>query len=112
MRKDINNDLFNKIQSDSTILEVFTKTVIDLGNTCLLEKDLWLQINGDINGNLSNIDFKWYDKILLDEKYRVNISMRSDFDFEFINIENKINFKAKLRWGKGCGFSNLRIDLK
>jgi hypothetical protein len=80
-----------------------------LGNTCLSEKDLWLQINGDIN---DNVDFKWYDKILLDEKYTVNISMKSDFDFDFISIENKINFKAKLRWGKGCGFSNLRIDLK
>ena len=112
LRKDINNDLFNKIQSDSTILDAFTKTVIDLGNTCLLEKDLWLQINGYINDNISNIDFKWYGKILLDEKYTVNISMKSDFDFEFINIENEINFKAKLRWGKGCGFSNLRIDLK
>ena len=40
------------------------------------------------------------------------MSMKSDFDFDFISTENKINFKAKLRWGKGCGFSNLRIDLK
>ena len=109
LRKDINNDLFNKIQSDSTILDKFTETVINLGNTCLLEKDLWLQINGNIN---DNVDFKWYGKILLDEKYTVNISMKSDFDFDFISTENKINFKAKLRWGKGCGFSNLRIDLK
>jgi phosphomannomutase len=47
-------------------------------------------------------------KILYDAMYG---SGQNALD-EFINIENKINFKAKLRWGKGCGFSNLRIDLK
>ena len=112
LRKKINNLFLEKIQSDPTILTKFKETVINLGNQCLSEKDIWLQVNGNIDSNISNIDFKWYKNILLGRNYTIETVIKSDIDFYFFSAENNINFSCKLRWGKGCGFSNLRIDFK
>ena len=112
LRKKINDKFLDKIGSDNKILENFKQIVINIGNTCLNEKHVWIQINGDINGDINKIDFKWYNGFKLNENYKVQAITKSDIDFYFNSDSKDFNFRCKLRWGKGCGFSNLRIDFK
>ena len=94
-------------------LDILNKEVLTEANRVLCEKDLWLQIHGDING-----DFycEWTGPIKIREithafvtkegSKDVNFVFECDDDFIYRNIS------GILRWGKGAGFSNLRIDLK
>ena len=109
LRKEINKQFIEEIEKNPVILNDFKDTVITFGNECLKEKHIWLQINGNL---LENVDFKWYNKFLLSDNYKIDIIVKSDIDFNFISTTNDMNFSCKLRWGKGAGFSNLRIDFK
>jgi len=112
LRKKINNKFVELVNSDKKILEDFENIVIEESNKVLKEKHIWLQINGDIN-LYKNIDFKWYNgnNFKLEKNNNISLKIKSDIDFQFI-CTSGFKFFCKLRWGKGCGFSNLRIDFK
>ena len=84
--------------------------VQEIYNKCMNEKEGWLQTFGDPD-KLEKFNFKWYKKI---EAYKiVDIKCIKCLDIKFeIICENDYKFKAILRWGKGAGFSNIRLDLK
>ena len=74
----------------------------------MAEKHLWLQINGDLSSE--DVSFQWYKKMCYNKITNIKISYKTDIN---ISVEtDEFNFKSILRWGKGAGFSNLRLDAK
>lgn len=114
LRKKINSKFLNKVDPDNNILDSFIKSAVDIADRCLKEKHIWLQINGDVNGDVNQLEFKWYKEIKVDKKYKIkDIKITSDIDFIFTSDKPEyLNFFCKLRWGGGCGFNNLRVDFK
>lgn len=114
-REKINKLFLTKIKENHKFLDDLTPDVLSKSNDVMKEKDLWLQINGDIfNDDPYKICFKWYPKIVFDTLELKECNSKSDIDIYFNGIQGKVTWEilAKLRWGKGAGFSNLRIDLK
>lgn len=109
-RKKVNSIMVVEVLSNEEILKEFSNTVLELTNKCLSNKDYWLQINGDLK-DVEKISFKWYPKIIIENLNEITFSIKTDIDFH-IEYEGGLTLNPKLRWGKGCGFSNLRIDLK
>jgi len=100
------NDLFDfEPHKDQFIKEVQKEY-----NNCLKDKEGWLQTFGDINDS-NNFNYKWYNQIYSKTILDVKCIKKEDLIFEFI-CEDDYTFKAILRWGKGSGFSNIRLDLK
>lgn len=90
-------------------LATITDEVLALARDVLAEKHYWLQIQGDVEG-----DFfcEWHPQIqvskitgceIIDECSDVLIRFQTDMGFPV---------NAMLRWGKGQGLSNIRIDLR
>lgn len=96
--------VFNPTEDD---LNLFKCEVLVVLNNCLREKDYWLTIHGDI---LGNFHCAWYPQFLITELSSVTMRKEKDIWFDFECPETK--FSSILRWGKGCGFSNLRIDAR
>ena len=78
-------------------------------NDIMSEKDVWITTCGEV----PNIEYRLWDKIPLEKFKDINLkySKGSDIIFECI-CENENNFDCYLRWGKGCGFSNMRLDIR
>ena len=77
-------------------------------NDVMEQKDVWLQTTGTINGQFS---FKWFNKI--EPKKIIDVELVKNKDIEFIfKLEDNSHFTGIMRWGKGCGFSCFRMDLK
>lgn len=114
LRRKINSKFLSSVKDDNNILDKFSKSVVDIADKFLKEKHIWLQINGDINGDINELEFKWYKEFKVDKEYKIkNIKTTSDIDFIFTSDNPEyFNFSCKLRWGKGCGFSNLRIGFQ
>lgn len=114
LRRKINSKFLSKVIDDNNILDKFSKSVVDIADKFLKEKHIWLQINGDVNRDVNELEFKWYKEFKVDKEYKIkNIKTTSDIDFIFTSDNPKyFNFSCKLRWGKGCGFSNLRIGFQ
>ena len=72
------------------------------------EKDIWLQTTGSPESNFS---FKWYEKIDPLKIIKVDPINKKDIEFKF-TLENGNYITGIMRWGKGCGFSCFRMDLK
>jgi len=85
------------------------KEVLPLANTVLQQKDYWLTVRGDLKSD--TFEHKWYPKFTIDTVNNVIITKKMDVEFDF-HCSDDFKFKGILRWGKGAGFSNLRIDLK
>jgi hypothetical protein len=83
--------------------------VLPLARDCLAEKEVWLQIAGDVE--LGEFNFAWSPGFTITEVKRVQIKKATDI---LISVEcnDGFTFGGILRWGKGMGFSNLRLDLK
>lgn len=108
LRKKVNEKFLEKTTEDPSLLERFGKEIEAISKSCLSEKDIWIQINGNIEDHTNkNVCFEVYGKQTFTIIKNIKCSCKSDIDFTF---DSELNFKAKLRWGKGCGFSNLRID--
>jgi hypothetical protein len=75
----------------------------------LAQKDIWLQIAGDVHSE--KFYFEWSPMLIVSEIKNINIIKRKDIELQ-IECDNNFSFKGILRWGKGAGFSNLRLDLK
>ena len=53
----------------------------------------------------------WYPKFIINDIISINVIKKKDIEFEFKCSDN-VSFNGILRWGKGAGFSCLRIDFK
>lgn len=123
LRYDVNRMFVERWTVDKNFRDTTLDEIELYANNHIQQKDLWLQLNSsNLNADTISTDcyYQWYPKLpLLSLKSIVSITWeRSDIelacDFEWhekCNIEIP-NIKARLRWGKGVGFSNMRIDLK
>lgn len=97
-----------KYNDDKTLQDEFKNEINNIVKQVLEEKHLWIQINGDLNSE--EVAFKWYGNIIYNKITALSVTSKSDINF---TIQTDIfKFNSVLRWGKGAGFSNLRIDAK
>ena len=95
-------------------LDELKQHVLETANHCLQEKDLWLQIAGNIHGTEDDYYHLWTPKMPTIEAIdRVEIKLESKKNVEFIlECRGGMKIVGIMRWGKGQGFSNFRFDLK
>lgn len=74
----------------------------------LAQKDVWLQVAGDVNGAYY---FAWSPPLRVSRIDRVEFKKGRDIEFT-VYCDNDFKFNGILRWGYGAGFSNLRCDLR
>jgi hypothetical protein len=82
--------------------------VLPIANDVLLQKEYWLTIHGNLEGEFHAT---WYPQFAIESIQQVIVKKNLDVEFTFV-CPNGFTFHAILRWGKGAGFSCLRIDLK
>lgn len=99
------NDSFEITEEEKSILIEEVQTIY---NDVMDQKDVWLQTTGTIDGPFS---FKWFDKIPPQKIVAVELLKKTDIEFIF-KLEDGSSFTGIMRWGKGCGFSCFRMDLK
>lgn len=105
---DERNEMTRDLVFSDSDMETFKAEVLSTAQSALKEKDYWLQINGDINGEFY---CKWSRQLSITTITDVKRIECADVHFEF-STDMGFPINAKLRWGKGQGLSNLRIDLK
>jgi hypothetical protein len=95
---------FTDIDKKYTIYEVRNKL-----SEILNEKECYLQTCGTIDGEFS---FKWKSPISVPEIVDVSMSYKSGADV-YLNFttKNNMDFKCIIRFGGGCGFTNIRLDI-
>lgn len=86
----------------------FIREVLPIANHALLQKDFWLSIHGDLE---SEFHVRWYPQFTIQSIESVTVQKGLDLNFTFMCADG-FSFNPILRWGKGAGFSCLRIDLK
>lgn len=101
-KRDAVNQAFNPSEESLTRFKQEAQAIL---NDALEQKDYWLTIHGDLN---SHFHCAWYPKFKLGTIQSVKIRKELDIQFDFVSDVCK--FSAYLRWGKGAGFSNIRID--
>lgn len=82
--------------------------VLPIANHVLDEKEYWLSIHGNLSGEFHAA---WYPQFRIETINTVLIEKAKDIEIAFV-CENGFQFNGILRWGKGAGFSCLRLDLK
>ena len=82
--------------------------VLPIANHALEQKDYWLTIHGSVTGTFY---CAWYPKFTISVIQDVIVTKGLDIKFEF-RCADDFKFNGILRWGKGAGFTCLRIDLK
>ena len=98
-------DDFDEERKQTLIREVQEKL-----NKIMKEKDCWLKTSGIIN---EKITFCWMDKIDSPKIIDVEINWEKGADIYFnFKAEEMNDFKCILRFGKGTGFSNIRLDIR
>lgn len=94
------------------ILETLKVEILEISKKILDQKDAWLEINGNIDSNIP-FTFKWTKKLTITQITSIFVDEESKTDFTG-KVESDLGYQIKfiIRWGKGAGFSNLRMDLK
>jgi hypothetical protein len=82
--------------------------ILPLVRDSLAQKDVWLQITGDVNGAFH---CAWSPQLTVTRVERVTIVKSCDIEIA-IECDGDFKFGGILRWGYGAGFSNLRLDLR
>jgi hypothetical protein len=88
---------------------MFIKQVKDKLDDVLSQKDCFLQTKGDIDS--SSFEFSWRDSVTSPNITSINIRREKDIFIDLIDDKNE-SFTGILRWGKGCGFTNIRFDVR
>ena len=101
-KRDAVNKAFNPSEETLTKFKQEAQEILD---AVLNQKDYWLTIHGDLT---KNFHCAWYPKFKLGTIHTVKIRKELDIQFDFAS--DLCKFSAYLRWGKGAGFSNIRID--
>jgi hypothetical protein len=99
------NEAFNLTDEEQVQMK---NEVLAIANDALEQKDYWLEIHGNLEGEFH---LRWFPKFTLKEIKQVTILKHDDIKVEFKCTDDFI-FHSYLRWGKGAGFSNLRFDLR
>lgn len=89
-------------------LHVFSEEAFAALNAALSQKDYWLTIHGDPTGEFY---CRWWPPFVLSPPAVITVRKELDIYFDFTCTEG-VSFSGLLRWGKGAGFSNLRIDAR
>ena len=89
-------------------LRVLGEEAIAVLNEALDQKDYWLTIHGDPTGEFH---CRWWPPFRLIVPTSITVRKELDIYFDFV-CEGGVFFSGLLRWGKGAGFSNLRIDAR
>lgn len=103
-KRELVNTHFNPTAAD---LELFKTEALAILNHVLEQKDYWLTIHGDVFGDFH---CKWYPNFTIPSIQ--SVTMRKELDIWFSFVCEGTNFQCILRWGKGAGFSNIRIDAR
>jgi hypothetical protein len=82
--------------------------VMSIVKDVLSQKELWLSIHGNLESDFHAV---WYPQFTIDDIKDVVIEKKRDLELTFV-CSNDFKFHGILRWGKGAGFSCLRVDLK
>ena len=98
------NELFTLTDEE---IEVCKLEILKVANETLSQKDYWLTIHGDPE---SDMYCAWYPQFMVGDIQSISIRKELDIWIDFVCSE--CSFSAIIRWGKGAGFSNLRIDLR
>ena len=85
------------------------KEVLPIANSVLEMKDYWLTVRGSLEAG--DFALAWNPKFVIGAINEVVITKKKDVLFDF-HCSDDFQFKGIMRWGKGAGFSCLRIDLK
>lgn len=109
-RKSVKKE-FKDLYTDK-IKKIFIKEVQEKFNTFYKDKECYLQTTGDIQTD--KFSFKWFDKIEIPKVTDIIMKDNSlDVEFDIIKeSKDNINYSLILRFGKGAGFTNIRIDTK
>jgi len=83
--------------------------LLPLIQSSLADKDVWLQIGGTVENG--DFHFAWRNPICVQTVERITIKKIKDITFD-VECDGGFVLHPILRWGKGAGFSNIRIDLK
>lgn len=114
----VRGDRGSLLEKRDAVLAVFTPSEEDLRtlgteamgvlNEALDQKDYWLTIRGDLTG-----DFycRWWPPFRLSTLKTVTLRKERDAYFD-VECDDGFRFSLLLRWGKGAGFSNLRMDAR
>jgi hypothetical protein len=74
----------------------------------LAQKEFWLTIHGDPAGEFF---CHWWPPFTLGELESVTLRRERDLFFDIVCVGG-MRFSCLLRWGKGAGFSNVRMDAR
>ena len=107
--KDYRIEVIKEFTLDDNLKNILIKEVQKRLDEIMGEKDVWLQTTGDIETD--KFSFKWSKNIVSQKIKDVVLLPKSDINFLF-NCEDGKSFKCILRFGKGTGFSNIRLDFK
>ena len=113
-RDEFMENIFKKEMVSMEDLDELKKHVLTTANHCLQEKDLWLQIAGNIHGTEDDYYHLWTPKMpMIEAIENVDIKLESKKNVEFVlECSGGMKIGGIMRWGKGQGFSNFRFDLK
>jgi len=100
--------VIEKLDFNEKTLETLKEEVSSIANEVLDQKDYWLVVHGNLE---TEFNVAWYPKYVITKINEVEVEKGKDVKFKFI-CDGGISFSGILRWGKGSGFSCLRIDLK
>lgn len=89
-------------------LRLFKEEAIAELNKVLAEKEYWLTIHGEPTGEFH---CRWWPSFSLSTDAGVTVRKELDIWFDF-TCDGGVSFSCLLRWGKGAGFSNIRIDAR
>jgi hypothetical protein len=113
-RKKVNPSFVKEFNTNPSIKQTLiqeTQTILD---EIMKEKEGWLETTGDIDTD--TFDFKWSLQITSPKILDVHASWNpgADIYFNFTAKQDgeKDDFRCVIRFGKGCGFSNLRYDIR
>jgi hypothetical protein len=89
--------------------ELLKQDIMPLLTETLSQKHYWLQIAGSLESGTFHC--AWTKELQVNSIKNIQIVVQSDV---WINVECENNFKFRgiLRFGKGSGYSNIRLDLR
>jgi hypothetical protein len=102
-------EVIDNLTLDENDIEIFKNEVLPIVKDVLEQKDYFLIIKGLLCSD--NFNVSWYPKFIINDIISINVIKKKDIEFEFKCSDN-VSFNGILRWGKGAGFSCLRIDFK
>lgn len=100
------------VETDTKIMDTLKDEILEISKKTFEQKDAWLEINGNIDID-SEFTIKWSKKLTISKITSISFDEETKSDFTG-KVESDLGYPIKfiIRWGKGAGFSNLRVDLK